>query len=289
MRATIVNQSLVTAYVNVFSSGPRFDEGNSAIVTYGQMYIDPAIHQELCTRLAANNSVHIIPTSLPNHFKLMFSCRSSPTVFCGHACLAATKFVFDAGYAFNAASFSCDYLKGSVITATLDHNSTVKITFPQTGFGSFEYLPPPQYFAAMGVEPVITYRNELGDCISIVEPTKPLYKYWAGIDTTALEVISKQLGIRGSGLTMRSTRKDNDYDVVYTAPTCGIEQDICVSFANSLALLWHKLEGKNDIVLDYTYQQRTSIPCAIGKDSITILGKTHTVFSGGSLRIEERL
>ncbi len=203
----------------------------------------------------------------------------TPTVearMCGHATLATTHTMASDGLLGGKVRFNS--LSG-ILRASVGEDQAITLDFPVSLPEPTE--PPEGLAAALGAEPIETYRtNPLGDLLAVLSDEATVRAL--APNSSALAEVTQSAASRGAIVTAPATA-GSEYDFVsrFFAPAQGIPEDPVTGSAHTgLTPYWAKRLGRDQLV---GYQASTRgglVRVVLAGDRVHLTGHAVTVLDG---------
>jgi PhzF family phenazine biosynthesis protein len=228
------------AVVYAFADG-RFAGNPAAVVLYEQF---PEAHQclQLAQQFRQPVTAFLRPLEEAGHFDIRWFTQNAELDLCGHGTLAATHWLFRAGY---ARSNRISYHSRRGVLNAWQHGDAIQVSLPVIDTAPAEPMDYETVQRHMRV-PVKEIRKAYDDYVVIVDNASIVLDYEPNFRSIA------QIDCRGVVLTARVEPDGplGEFDIVsrFFSPRIAIDEDqVCVSAHCKLYPYWTKVLGKRHL------------------------------------------
>jgi PhzF family phenazine biosynthesis protein len=259
--------------VDAFTDRPL--QGNPALVCLlDDAWPDETWMQQVATETNLSDTAFAVPVDSPDaDYALRWFTPLIEEQLCGHATLATAHILHQDRGTPGTVRFST---RSGILTATSTHDGAITLDLPAAVIT--EAAPPDGLTAALGVEPVATFRTgALRDLLVVLSDEDTVRQVVP--DLTAVARIERQDDVRGVIIT--APGREHDFVSRFFAPADGIPEDPVTGSAHTaLAPYWSARLGRDELVGFQASDRTGVVATTVRGDRVLLRGNAVTTFDG---------
>jgi PhzF family phenazine biosynthesis protein len=253
--------------VDAFTSQPF--SGNPAAVCAVPVPLDERRMQDIAREMNLSETAFLHRRGA-DEYDLRWFTPTVEVALCGHATLAGTHALFEAGLIETGAAVRF-HTKSGVLTATHD-GQWIDLDFPATIAEPAD--PPDGLVDALGVAVLHVARSRFDYLVEVADEQTVRT---ASPDFGRL----RRIDVRGVMITSRATRPGVDFVSRFFAPGSGIDEDPVTGSAHcALAPFWRGRLGKDELTARQLSARGGEVCVRLDGDRVHLVGQAVTVLRG---------